>query len=605
MKEKKLTVSKSVALTQASQNMSLTEYRVFLYVLAKINPMNVEKTKEEIYINTDEFKKIFPTKDRGNGYLLTAVENSRNQCFTLQNGQKIKVWKNIDFDGNYIKVQFSEDILPHITDLKGGYVKYPLEEIRWHTSLPAIRLYEILTQWAKKGEKTYSVSQLQSILGVNYKIPRVFFVACLSKACREIAQQGRFSIDIQRNYDRKKFTSISIHMHKNDFELIPTKKALAYEAGEYDHKRIEREEKVVFFISASVLKRKEELAKKAEEQISDFPIPTNNGTTASLTFKLGEWLEEKVINPVAETVQKVADALPPIVPEPVMAVATPIPAPVVTAPIKSELTAISTPVPTNTSSDIPAYVPETYRKALTSKEIAKVLNVFDVRGVFEYLREDILKQAWGVFCASKDEVKAPANYLAGVVRNLLTKMGVDMPNIFATGNTATATNAVNTSATVAKYPRKIEWQDSTGIKVKRKGFFLDYEPNFDTDLFEYDAPDTCCTEAERIRYSKEAKRRSKVTVADMVTQIPLDLYWRLTDEQVDKICDYYENAGVSLESMKTELFGAYQTINVKNVQSSAMGSDAVFYKLWEAMQTHPVPQASVENEALKKWWDNY
>lgn len=599
MKEKKLTVSKSVALTQASQSMSLTEYRLFLYVLAKINPMNVEKAKEEIYINTEEFKKTFPTKDRGTGYLLTAVENSRNQCFTLQNGQKIKVWKNIDFDGNYIKVQFSEDILPHITDLKGGYVKYPLEEIRWHTSLPAIRLYEILTQWAKKGEKTYSVSQLQSILGVNYKIPRVFFVACLSKACKEIAQQGRFSIDIQRNYDRKKFTGISIHMHKNDFELIPTKKALAYEAGEYDRKRTKREEKVVFFASASVLKQQEEIAKKVEEQMSGFPIPTNNGATASLTFKLGEWLEEKVINPVVETVQKVADALPPITPEPVMAVATPISTPVVTAPIKSEPTAISTPVPTNTSSDIPAYVPETYRKALTSKEIAKVLNVFDVRGVFEYLREDILKQAWGVFCASKDEVKAPANYLAGVVRNLLTKIGVDMPNIFTTGDTAT--NAVNATATVAKYPRKVEY--ATPPVVRKKGF-LDWEANFDVDLFDYDAPDTCCTEAERIRYSKEAKRRSKVSVADMVTQIPLDLYWRLTDEQVDKICDYYENAGVSLEAMKTELFGAYQTINVKNVQSSAMGSDAVFCKLWETIQTHPVPQTP-EKEDLRKWYEKY
>ena len=388
-------------------------------------------------------------------------------------------------------------------------------------------------------------------------------------------------------------------MHKNDFELIPTKKALAYEAGEYDRKRTKREEKVVFFASASVLKQQEEIVKKVEEQMSDFPIPTKNGATASLTFKLGEWLEEKVINPVVETVQKVADSLPPIIPEPVMAVATPTPVPVMTTPIKPESTAISTPVPTSTSSDIPAYVPETYRKALTSKEIAKVLNVFDVRGVFEYLREDILKQAWGVFCASKDEVKAPANYLAGVVRNLLTKIGVDMPNIFTTGDTAT--NAVNATATVSKYPRKVEY--ATPPVVRKKGF-LDWEANFDVDLFDYDAPDTCCTEAERIRYSKEAKRRSKVTVADMVTQIPLDLYWRLTDEQVDKICDYYENAGVSLEAMKTELSGAYQTINIKNVQSSVMGSDAVFCKLWEAMQTHPVPQTP-EKEDLRKWYEKY
>ena len=168
-----------------------------------------------------------------------------------------------------------------------------------------------------------------------------------------------------------------------------------------------------------------------------------------------------------------------------------------------------------------------------------------------------------------------------------------MPNIFAPAET--------TPTGTGKYPRKIEWAESP---IVRKKGFLDYEANFDTDLFEWDAPDTCCTEAERMRYSKEAKRRSKVTVADMVTQIPLDLYWRLTDEQVDKICDYYENADMSLEAMKSELLGAYQTINIKNISSSTLGSDAVFYKLWESMQTHPVPQAPGEAEGLR-FWEQY
>lgn len=493
-------------------------------------------------------------------------------------------------------MQFSEDILPHITDLKGGYVKYPLEEIRWYTSLPAIRLYEALTQWAKKGEKVYPVAQLQGIMGVHYKSARLFYKTCLRKACKAIAEQGRFSIDVQRLYNGKGvFSAVLVHMAKNDLPLVPTAKAQAWANGEYTSERKKRQEKVDFFLSASANRKKEEA-----------PVPTLSGAVASLTFKIGSWLDETVAKPVADTVQKIVDALPDIAPEPAMAVAmpapvsipapTPVPAP---APMPTVQAKTETTAPAPAMSDIPAYVPETYRKALTSKEIAKVLNVFDVRGVFEYLREDILKQAWGVFCASKDEVKAPANYLAGVVRNLLTKIGVDMPNIFTTGDTAT--NAVNATATVSKYPRKVEY--ATPPVVRKKGF-LDWEANFDVDLFDYDAPDTCCTEAERIRYSKEAKRRSKVTVADMVTQIPLDLYWRLTDEQVDKICDYYENAGVSLEAMKTELSGAYQTINIKNVQSSVMGSDAVFCKLWEAMQTHPVPQTP-EKEDLRKWYEKY
>ena len=78
----------------------------------------------------------------------------------------------------------------------------------------------------------------------------------------------------------------------------------------------------------------------------------------------------------------------------------------------------------------------------------------------------------------------------------------------------------------------------------------------------------------------------------------------MNDDQIDKICDYYETADMSLEAMKAELLGAYQSINIKNIPSSTLDSDAVFCKLWEAMQTHPVPQAP-EKEDLRRWWDNY
>ena len=574
MKEKKMIVSKSVALTQSVQSMGLTEYRIFLYAIGKINPLDIEKVKGEIYISLRDFRDMFPTKDRGDKNIHRAVEAGKNRFIVLQTGEALKVWENISLEGDYIKMQFSSDILPHITDLKGGYVKYPLEEIRWYTSVPAIRLYEALTQWAKKGEKVYPISQLQSILGVHYKSARLFYKTCLRKACKAIAEQGRFSIDVQRLYNGKGvFSAVLVHMAKNDLPLVPTAKAQAWANGEYTSERKKRQEKVDFFLSASANRKKEEA-----------PVPTLSGAVASLTFKIGSWLDETVVKPVADTVQKIANALPDIVPEPAMAVAMPAPAPVpvpepipapAPAPMPTVQAKTETTAPAPAMSDIPAYVPDTYRKALTSKEIARVLNVFDVRGVFEYLRGDILKQAWGIFCASKDEVKAPANYLAGVVRNLLTKIGVDMPNIFAPAET--------TPTGTGKYPRKIEWAESP---IVRKKGFLDYEANFDTDVFEFDAPGTCCTEAERVRYSKEAKRRTKVTVADMVTQIPLDLYWRLNDDQIDKICGYYENKGVSLEAMKQELQTAYENINVKFIPSNVIDGEKVFSKLSEAMQNH-------------------
>lgn len=563
-------VSKSVALTQAMQKMKLTEYRIFLYALSKINPFNVEKAKEELYISLSDFKDMFPTKNRDIKCITKAIEEAENRSVILQTGEALKVWKNITMDGDYIKVQFSEDILPHITNLKGGYVKYPLDEIRWYTSVPAIRLYEVLTQWAKKGEKTYTIAQLQSIMGVKYKNAQIFYKRCFCKACKDITAQGRFSITAERIYDNhRRLSEVLIHIAKNDLPLIPTKKAKAWENGEYPRIHGKRETKPDFFPSAHNVKKQ-----TAEDT-------TIKEAVATITFKIGEWLDEKVVEPVAEAVQKVAYALPDITPEPAMPIPTPMP---------TMLAKTETITPTPAVSDIPAYVPDAYRKYFTSKEIAKILNVFDVRGVFEYLRGDILKQAWGIFYASKDDVKTPANYIAGTVRNLLTKMGIDMPNIFATDNIGT-TAPVNTTAPVSKYPRKIEWQRRP---IAKRCGYLDYEPNFDTDLFDYDAPLTCCTDAEKTRYSKEAKRRDKVKVADMVSQIPIDLYWRLTDDQIDKLCDYYENKGVSLEEMKTELKNTYETLEIENVPSNIINGEKILSKLLEVVQNQTTPYVAIE-----------
>ena len=83
MKEKRMMVSKSVALTQAMQGMKLTEYRIFLYALSKVNPFNVEKAKEEVYISLRDFRDMFPTKNRGIRNITKAIEEAENRSVTL------------------------------------------------------------------------------------------------------------------------------------------------------------------------------------------------------------------------------------------------------------------------------------------------------------------------------------------------------------------------------------------------------------------------------------------------------------------------------------------------------------------------------------------
>lgn len=529
------TISKSVALVQATYNMSFTGYRVFLLALSKVNPLEPETAKREIRISLENFWNTFPTKFRGikNVEKLAQEENT----IILQTGEVIPAWKTCRFDNRNIVVQFSEEIQSHITNLQGAYVKFPLEEVRWYNSVSAIRLYEILTQWAKVGEKSYSIAHLQKIMCVHYKNACDFFRRALIPACKAVAGQGRFSVSLAKRYTSNALTGVCLHMAKIEGELCPTKRCLAWLDGAYTSKRKQKEAEEISFISA----------------ISTAPKKS-----------IPDWLDEKIVAPVVEKVQEIADTLPDITPEPVMAtpepisIPTPAPAPA-TAEKETETTEIV----------VPDYVPAEYGKALTGAEIKKILGVFDAKGVYEHLRGEVLKKAWKIFLTSKDDVKTPANYIAGVVRNLLTKMGIDMPNIF--GKT-TKNEFPNDNG---KYPRKIEWVDSPTI---RKKGFLDYEPNFDVNMFDYEPPIECVSYVENSRYSTEVRRREKTGNVDMVSQIPINIYWRINDVQVNVICDLYQDAGATLEQMKLHLNDIYndKCRVLEGVPTSKVSGDAVF-----------------------------
>lgn len=64
-----------------------------------------------------------------------------------------------------IEVMLSENILPHIIDLK-NYTEFKLENILHLHSTHAIKIYQLLAQYKKLGDRIISVDELRSILGI-------------------------------------------------------------------------------------------------------------------------------------------------------------------------------------------------------------------------------------------------------------------------------------------------------------------------------------------------------------------------------------------------------------------------------------------------------
>lgn len=66
-----------------------------------------------------------------------------------------------------IEVLISPTIIPYIIDLKEKYTAFRLENILYLNSAHAIKLYQLLAQYKTIGERTLTVDELKSMLGIS------------------------------------------------------------------------------------------------------------------------------------------------------------------------------------------------------------------------------------------------------------------------------------------------------------------------------------------------------------------------------------------------------------------------------------------------------
>jgi plasmid replication initiation protein len=91
-------------------------------------------------------------------------------------GWKVFHWiESMEYKNGEIQVLISPTIIPYIIDLKEQFTAFRLENVLYLNSTHAIKLYQILAQYKKIGERIITVDNLRSMLGVgDVKIYRYF-----------------------------------------------------------------------------------------------------------------------------------------------------------------------------------------------------------------------------------------------------------------------------------------------------------------------------------------------------------------------------------------------------------------------------------------------
>ena len=197
-------VRKSNFLIEASYKLSLMEQRIVMILASMIKPNDDEFKKYPL--NIKEFATLLELKHKDEysqvqlvtKKLLTRAFTIRMSDATLQIGW-LSSAKYLDGQG-IVELCFDPQLKPYLLQLKDRFTSYRLKNVIQLKSSFSIRIYELLKQYEKIGERIFFVDNLRDQLGLEehqYKLYGDFKRKVLLVAQAELAEKTDLSFEFE------------------------------------------------------------------------------------------------------------------------------------------------------------------------------------------------------------------------------------------------------------------------------------------------------------------------------------------------------------------------------------------------------------------------
>ena len=200
------------------KNLTLNEYKLFMFVVSKINPDGNEI--EKIRVTADEFANVLGAEKKNNIYKELKVASDRllNRIITVHYPEKELFTKthliasiNYWYGKGYVDIAISPDMKPHLLKLKENFTQYKLSNIARLSSIYAIRIYELLKKQEVLGQRTFFLEDLRNKLGLSPETLQTFKnfrVRVLKTAQEEINEKTDIKISYTYQKTGRKVTAI-------------------------------------------------------------------------------------------------------------------------------------------------------------------------------------------------------------------------------------------------------------------------------------------------------------------------------------------------------------------------------------------------------------
>jgi plasmid replication initiation protein len=186
MEQEELTIVKANKVIEASYKLSLHEQRVLLACINQIDSKGNLTIDDGFEIKATDINVLWDLNNVELAYdaLALAVKNLYVREVDIDDYydpvnphiKKLKTrWiTSIAYtDQASVIVYFEKKMLRYLSELKDKFTEYKIENVRKFKSVYSIRLYELLLQWAKIGNRELEVDWLKSVLQVEDKYTRV------------------------------------------------------------------------------------------------------------------------------------------------------------------------------------------------------------------------------------------------------------------------------------------------------------------------------------------------------------------------------------------------------------------------------------------------
>ena len=158
-------IRKSNFLIEASYKLTLVEQRIVMILASMIRQEDDEFKKYQL--NIKEFAGLLELKNKDEySHVQTVTKKLLTRAFTIkQPGSLLQIgWlssaKYLDGQG-VVELCFDPQLKPYLLQLKDRFTSYRLKNVIQLKSSFSIRIYELLKQYEKLGERTFFVDTLR------------------------------------------------------------------------------------------------------------------------------------------------------------------------------------------------------------------------------------------------------------------------------------------------------------------------------------------------------------------------------------------------------------------------------------------------------------